>query len=250
MTKTVGASRKDLEWVRQWFENETSSVLAPLLEYASLLEDRSRESFEEGVSPLSPEAVEGLSDVAESIIGNSALTIGAGFIAAPGVVDATERYMMWLQRRSGAIRRLRLNFDTSDLDAYDYVGMDWFTRTREEHRPSLTGPYLDYSGSHALVLTVAAPVTTHERFLGVVAIDLMAQAAEEQMREQLCDLAGDVVVVNRDRAIVATNSVRWMPGERLRSMPAEEPGQYQQVLPIGTWTGWQLAVAQPESSKS
>jgi len=31
---------------------------------------------------------------------SSELAIGHGFIAAPGIVDGLERYMLWLQRRA------------------------------------------------------------------------------------------------------------------------------------------------------
>ncbi|XVQ08625.1 PDC sensor domain-containing protein [Spirillospora sp. CA-255316] len=246
---SVGAPQAELDRVRTWFENEITARVTPLLEYATALVGLARDIDSDAGAPvLSASAVEGLNPTVEAIIDDSPTTIGAGFIAGPDIVDARDRYMLWLQRRNGAIRRLRLNFDTTDMNAYDYVHMDWYVRTRDRRRPTLTGPYLDYSGSDALVLTVAVPVVADEEFLGVVALDLMAQAAEELMTSQLCGLPGEVVVVNRDRTVVATNSVRWMPGERLRVMPDQEPDRYESIVPIRTLSDWQLAVAKPQSA--
>ena len=245
---SLGVGRSQLDRVRGWFEAEWSARAAPLVEFAAALVDLVPDAPHTRTgSILKASDVERLSSAIESIINDSVAIIGAGFIAAPNVVDGTDRYMLWLQRRDGVIRRLRLNFDTTDLNAYDYVGMDWYVHTRTRNLLSLTGPYLDYSGSDALVFTVAAPVVRGGDFFGVVAIDLMAQAAEDLMTSQLCGLPGDAVVVNRDRAVVATNSVRWMPGERLPMMPAQEPERYESMVGIGTWTDWQLAIARPET---
>lgn len=248
MTRGSVVVSKDLHRVREWFEAEISARISPLLRYSSALSRLAEQAENRAdASLLTSSRVEKLNPTVEAIIHASPITIGAGFIAAPNVVDDAERYMLWLQRRNGTVRRLRLNFDTSDVDAYDYVRMDWYLHTRDRGQPSLTGPFLDYSGADALVFTLAAPVMVRSEFLGVVALDMMAQAAETSMTAQLCSLPGDVLLVNRDRTVVATNSVRWMPGERLRAMPADEPDSYRWIVPVGTWTDWQLAVAHPTS---
>lgn len=233
----------ELDRVRAWLEETIAERMEPLLHCANALTHRIAEVPPVDSPALVAADVEKLTPTLVRIIDELPSTIGAGFIAAPDVVDSAARYMLWIQRRNGAVRRLRLNFDTTDLDAYDYVNMDWYVHTRDSGLPSLTGPYLDYSGSDALVLTAAAPVLAGREFLGVIAIDVMAQAAEDLIRSHLCDVPGDVVLVNRDRTVVATNSVRWMPGERLHRMPDEEPERYRSIVPVGTWTEWRLAVA-------
>lgn len=243
MTRPRAATRTRLDEVCSWIQEQIDARLQPLLGYATALVDLVDASSQ---SPLTSSAVESLNPQVESIIDGSAAIIGSGFIAAPGAVDAAPRYMLWLQQRGDAIKRLRLNFDTSDLEAYDYVDMDWYLRTDHRRCPTLVGPYLDYSGSDALVITLVVPVVAGDTFLGVVAVDLMAQAAEELITTELCQLRGDAVVVNRDRTIVATNSVRWMPGERVLRMPDQDPGGYREVLPVGDWSEWQIAVAEPE----
>jgi hypothetical protein len=241
--RSTGVSpASELETVRLWFEHELEARLAPLSTYVAALAALALPKVDRqpDKSPLTAGDVESLLSIAQALIEDSPTTIGAGFIAAPAAVDALDRYMLWLQRRNGVVRRLRLNFDTADINAYDYVAMDWYVDTRDRGRPSLTGPYLDYSGSDALVLTLATPVIVDDEFVGLVAVDLMAQATEELMTAQLCQLPGEVVVVNRDRTIVATNSARLMPGERLATTPGDDPDPFASVLPIAEWTDWQL----------
>ncbi|GAA3541133.1 PDC sensor domain-containing protein [Nocardioides daeguensis] len=233
---------RELTRISTWLEQQIDDRLTPLLSYAEQLAALSSASSSGG---LTAGDVESLSQHVEAIIKDSPAIIGSGYIAAPGAVDDAIRYMLWLQQRGDAIKRLQLNFDTTDLEAYDYVEMDWYLRTRDRLRPTLIGPYLDYSGSDALVITLAVPVLSGAEFLGVVAIDLMAQAAEELITNELCQLPGDVVVVNRDRTVVATNSVRWMPGERLASMPDEDEACFKTALQVGDWSDWQIAVAKP-----
>ena len=243
MTRLYAAtSETRLGKVSSWIEEQIDAHLQPLLAYAATLgglADTSRDS------PLTSSAVASLNPQVESLVKGSTAIIGSGFIAAPEAVDSDARYMLWLQQRGDAIKRLRLNFDTSDLEAYDYVDMDWYVRTRDRIQPTLIGPYLDYSGSDALVITLTVPVVAHGTFLGVVATDLSAQAAEDLITTELCRLRGDVVVVNRDRTIVATNCVRWMPGERVLRLPDQDPENYDPVAHIGTWSEWQIAVAKP-----
>lgn len=235
-------SKRELTRISAWLEQELEDRLAPLLSYAEQIAALASASASGG---LSAGDVESLSQHVEAIIKDSPAVIGSGYIAAPGAVDGAIRYMLWLQQRGSAIKRLRLNFDTTDLEAYDYVEMDWYVRTRDQLRPKLIGPYLDYSGSDVLVITLTLPVLSGAEFLGVVAIDLMAQAAEELITTELCQLRGDVIVVNRDRTVVATNSVRWMPGERLASMPDEDEACFKTALQVGEWSDWQIAVAKP-----
>lgn len=246
MTRSViNSPRAGLDRVRGWLQTELDAHVQPLLDYADALATASTTAGGGTGDTLTATTIEALRHHAEAIVDASPATVGAGFIAAPYVVDGQERYALWLKRIDHAVHRLRLNFDISDLDAYDYVEMEWFVRARDRRQPCLTGPYLDYSGSDALVLTVSVPVVTERGFLGVVAIDLLAQATEDLMTAQLRSLPGEVVVVNRDRTVVAANSVRWMPGERLRSMPSDDPDGYESAETIGTWTGWQFAVARP-----
>lgn len=196
-------------------------------------------------SAISEAALDDLVPSVERLVHSARSIIGAGFIAAPGLVDDCERYMLWLQKRDGAARRLRLNFDTSDVDAYDYVRMDWYSRARSTRGACLTGPYLDYSGSDHIVVTLTVAANCGSQFAGVAGIDLSAHAAEGLLVEQLRALAADAVVFNDERLVVAANSARWMPGERVPAVRGEALGLDQSERLVD-WSGWRLGVARSE----
>lgn len=72
---------------------------------------------------------------------------GMGFIAAPFVVEGRERYLAWWQRHDDRVARLRLNFDPTSIDVYDYLQMDWYQLALHGQQRVAYGPYVDYSGS-------------------------------------------------------------------------------------------------------
>jgi len=237
---TVPNSRVDS--VRDWIEQALDARRIPLQDLAAAVARLASDK-----PTLEATALEQLGDpAARRIIDDSPLTIGAGFIAAPRIVNDADRYMLWLQKRNGSVRRLRLNFDITDVDAYDYVTMDWYTRTQTTSAPTLTGPYLDYSGSDALVLTLCVPVTAGDTFLGIAAADLHAQPAEDMMATQLCTLDHDAFLVNRERVIIASSSGRWLPGESLAS---ESSDDFQVIAPILDWTGWVMVAPAQDATR-
>jgi len=229
----------------QWSNDLLCSYLSVLDELTARIAMLTRPTEASGHPGLATRSVEGLVDVVDAHLRDSELAIGHGFIAAPEVVDGLERYMLWLQRDGELIKRLRLNFDTSDLDAYDYVHMDWYTKPARQRGAALTGPYLDYAGAGRLVITVAAPVFVETRFVGVVGTDLLAEQLEAHITRRLRSVDAEVLLVNDDRSVVATNSPRWMPGERLHTHPGHDGGNYAAVVALDAWTGWSLAVARP-----
>lgn len=190
---------------------------------------------EDELTPLLPDL--------ERVLGEFSDYVGHGFVAAPGVVAGHERYLLWLQRQPTGVRRLNLNLDPSDPDHYDYLEMEWFTGARGLRGPAVYGPYIDYSGSDHLVLTAASPVLSGERFLGVVGADILADEVEGRLVQHLKLTGSDAIVVNADRSVVASNSARWLPGERLHVHPAEDRSSYAAVGTLGAWTNWVLAVA-------
>ena len=83
---------------------------------------------------------------------------GMGFVAAPFVVEGRERYMAWWQRHNERVARLRLNFDPTSIDVYDYLQMDWYQLAQRGQARVAYGPYVDYSGSDMYTITATVPV--------------------------------------------------------------------------------------------
>ncbi len=199
-----------------------------------------------GVGHLVEDDLAGLLPTIETDLESMPMFAGCGFAAAPGVIEAKDHYLLWLQKGPGGIHRLNLNLNPSDPDLYDYHDTDWFSGAQARQAPAVYGPYIDYAGANLLALTVAVPVVVEEKFIGVAGADLYAEAVESELIQLMRGLP-DAVVVNADRSVVASGSARWMPGERVGVHPASDPSSYAAVVPLGDWAGWVLALASSHS---
>lgn len=171
--------------------------------------------------------------------------VGFGFAAAAGVMRDGDHYLLWYQRRESGLRRLNLNLAEGDPELYEYFDTEWFTGAERLQAPAIHGPYVDYAGADFLVLTAAVPVLVDGRFVGVAGADIDPHRVEQSLVRMLSALPGEAVVVNDDRSVLAANSARWMPGERVRVHPVKDRESWQAVGAMTTWTGWTLALAPP-----
>lgn len=192
----------------------------------------------------------GLQRLLADLLGREQDIWGMGFVAAPFVVDGLERYMAWWQRHTDRVARLRLNFDPTSIDVYDYLQMDWYRLAQHGQARVAYGPYVDYSGSDMYTITATVPVIADGTFLGVAGADLAVGPVERKLIEVLRHSARDAVVVNTERRVIAANTPRWIVGSRLPSMPvagpAVDPAAFQEVAEMPLGTGWVVAVAWPE----
>lgn len=174
---------------------------------------------------------------------------GMGFVAAPFVVDGMERYMAWWQHNHQRVTRLRLNFDPTSIDVYDYLQMDWYQLAKRGQERVAYGPYVDYSGSDMYTITVTIPIVAEEVFLGVAGADLVVGEVERRLLDILRQTDQDALVVNTERRVIAANTPRWFVGSRLAAMPvrgpSDDPTAFCDVdeLPLGN--GWMVAIAWP-----
>lgn len=177
---------------------------------------------------------------------------GMGFIAAPGVMDGRERYLLWWQRHRERVARLRLNFDPSSVDVYDYLQMDWYQLALRGQARVAYGPYVDYSGSEMYTITATIPVVADGVFLGIAGADLVVAEVEHRLLSVLRRTAEDAVVVSTERRVIAANTPRWLVGSRLSEVPTMgstgDRSQFREVAEMPLGTGWVLAVARPLDS--
>lgn len=177
---------------------------------------------------------------------------GMGFVAAPFVVDGRERYMAWWQRNHERVARLRLNFDPTSIDVYDYLQMDWYQLAQRGQARVAYGPYVDYSGSDLYTITATIPVVADGAFLGVAGADLSVGDVERALIEVLRQTPQDAVVVNTERRVIAANTPRWIVGSLLPSMPqagpAADPAAFRDVAEMPLGTEWVLAIAWPDTA--
>lgn len=167
---------------------------------------------------------------------------GMGFVAAPSVVEGRERYMAWWQRHNERVARLRLNFDPTSIDVYDYLQMDWYQLAQRGQQRVAYGPYVDYSGSDMYTITATIPVIADGTFLGVAGADLVVGDVERRLIEVLRHTDEDAVVVNTERRVIAANTPRWLVGSRLDAVPTEDE-TFHEVADLPLSNGWSVAIA-------
>ena len=181
-------------------------------------------------------------EVITELIAVDDLTVGMGFVAAPLVVAGHERAMLWWQRNDGRTTRLRLNFDRSSIDVYDYVEMEWYQLAAAGRGRVTMGPYVDYSGSELYIVTASVPVVVGDTFVGIAGADVLFSELERRLVAVVRDAPGDVVVVSAERRVIVANSPRWVPGARLPQAPAVGD-DFAAVEPLPLGGGWTLCLA-------
>lgn len=200
-------------------------------------------------SPLTEPHLSQLRHLLVEFLGEESAVWGMGFIAAPGVMDGRERYLLWWQRHGDRVARLRLNFDTSSVDVYDYLQMDWYQLALRGQERVAYGPYVDYSGSEMYTITATVPVVADGVFLGVAGADLVVAEVEHRLLAVLRQTPDDAVIVSTERRVISANTPRWLVGSRLSELPSaaasSDRSPYKDVVDLPLGTGWVLAVARP-----
>lgn len=147
--------------------------------------------------------------------------VGAGFVAAPGVLSDARWHMAWWQ---GA-RAERLLTDGEDAAGEAYARREWFVRPLEEGIPHLTGPYVDFLCTDEYTVTVTLPVVVAGRNVGVVGADVLAATLERGLGPRLRDVSPKAallnshgrVIVSADPLVAAGTLLREGAGERIAS---------------------------------
>lgn len=193
-------------------------------------------------APLTEAHFSGLQRLLAGLLAEEHGIWGMGFVAAPSVVEGRERYMAWWQRHNERVARLRLNFDPTSIDVYDYLQMDWYQLAQRGQQRVAYGPYVDYSGSDMYTITATIPVMADDTFLGVAGADLVVGDVERRLIEVLRHTDDDAVVVSAERRVIAANTPRWLVGSRLKAAPTVGD-TYADVADLPLGTGWSVAVA-------
>lgn len=171
------------------------------------------------------------------------LSNGMGVLVAPNLLPDRERHVEWWLRLGDGFGPLRLNFDTSSVDLYDYLGMDWFTIPQYEDRRAVVGPYIDYTGADSYIFTLTVPIRDQGIFLGVAGADVPMSNLEPRLLRVLRALQADAVLVNGERCVLAANSSRWIVGSRLARLPEAGVGEFFAAAEVPGGGGWVVGLA-------
>lgn len=147
----------------------------------------------------------------------SHLVAGTGFIAAPGVLADTARWLEWWELTAqGEHRFLDVDLDPDSVDFYDYTAAEWFEVPERTGERVIVGPYVDYGGTDAYMLTLTIPVTTPDAFLGVTGADVPAGRFEAAVLPVLRKINVEAALLNATGRIIASNTPRKLQGSLLK----------------------------------
>ena len=154
--------------------------------------------------------------------------VGAGFVAASGVLRDVPFWLEWWtaagppSRRR--IQRLAVQVDPSADDFRDYTALPWFRAPERTGQRHVTGPYVDYLCTDEYTLTFTAPVQRAGRFLGVVGADVEVRWVEDQLSDLLRATGLPVTVVNASGRVLTSTFGSLTTGDLVREVPAWWPG--------------------------
>lgn len=155
---------------------------------------------------------------------------GCGLIFAHSALGTPNGHLEWWVREDET-RFARYSFGVvPGADRYyDYEQHEWFIRAFHEGTPALVGPYIDYLGVEAYVLTLTVPAVANGSRVGAVGNDIQAEDLEAALLPMLLGCEQELVLVGRHDNVLLSNTSRWLPGEHYSSVGGEP--QRVQLLP-------------------
>ncbi|MFI2205361.1 cache domain-containing protein [Streptomyces sp. NPDC020192] len=145
------------------------------------------------------------------------LVSGAGFVAAPGLLDDVPAWLEWWQSGAdGAIRPLLLDLDPARSPYSDYTHWDWFALPRHTGHRAVAGPYVDYLCSDEYSLTLSEPVLFQGHFAGVAAADVYLRHFEAAVLPLLRRLPRPARLVNARGRVAASADPGHLAGSLTR----------------------------------
>lgn len=153
---------------------------------------------------------------------------GAGFVAAPNILQDAEWWLEWFARDAeGRPQRLVTHSEPQAIGFYDYEHLPWFVVPRDTGHRHVTGPYVDYLCTEEYTLTFTLPVVVGDRFCGVAGADIAVKNAEQALLPPLRAVGARTAVVNNFGRILSSNSGRHLCGDLLEgvsfdTLPAEQ----------------------------
>lgn len=167
---------------------------------------------------------------------------GCGVIFARSALDTENGHLEWWVREDEA-RFARYSFGVvpGGDRYYDYEHHEWFIRAFHHGVPALVGPYVDYLGVEAYVVTLTVPAQHGDARLGAVGTDIQVSDLEEELLPVLLRSAQPLALVGRHGNVILGNSSRFLPGE---FVPAELPGTERVALGPDS-AGVSLLIAAP-----
>lgn len=103
---------------------------------------------------------------------------------------------------------------------YDYEQHEWFIRAFSEGRSAAVGPFIDYLGVEVYIVTLTVPAVVKGRRVGAVGNDIQLADMERALLPTLLACDHEIAVLSRRGNVLVSNSVDYLPGDRVSTPPA------------------------------
>lgn len=156
------------------------------------------------------------------------LVVGAGFVAAPGLLSDTPWHLSWwvAQQADGRgrvqpARQLTIVEDHESEFFRDYTRLEWWRGATAGLPRHVTGPYVDYLCTDEFILTLTMPVVVDGTLLGVSGADISVAALEKKFLPTLNRVGVRLAIVNAVGRVVLSTDESVAPGSTLDGATAE-----------------------------
>ncbi|UOR02690.1 cache domain-containing protein [Leucobacter allii] len=170
-----------------------------------------------------------LKSVAVRYLAEDPVLDGCGLIFAHSALGTENGHLEWWVREDET-RFARYSFGVvpGGDRYYDYDHHEWFTRAFDEGTAALVGPYIDYLGVEAYVVTLTVPAELDGRRIGAVGNDIQVQDLERDLLPVLLRAPAEAAVLGAHGHVLVGTSSRFLAGDHV---PAETPGY--RSAPVG-----------------
>jgi hypothetical protein len=164
--------------------------------------------------------------------------VGVGIVWEGGSSDGDESGMLWWRADTGVIAR-KVHVHNPDSDSYyDYRSSEWYQAARDGSGLTIAGPFIDAWGTDEHAITPSLAILDDGKFVGVAAADLDVPFVTSWLA-RILRRHGDLVLVNSEDRVVASNHPLLTPGLRLDPFLSRAEFTVVDRVPA-TVSGWQI----------
>lgn len=151
---------------------------------------------------------------------------GCGLVLARSTAHKSQGQLEWWVREDeGRFARYAFGVTPESERFYDYEQLPWFITSYEHGTIGAVGPYLDYLGVEANIITFTTPATLHGKRVGIIGLDITVADFEEELMPLLMHTEIDAVITNSHGTVLLSNTPEQLPGTLLQ----EASGIFDQI---------------------
>ena len=208
MTKTA-VVHDVIERVDAWFSERFTRLtrLATELIQVTSLDGR-------GHIELTEASRKRLKSVAVRFLAGDEVIDGCGLIFAQSALGTDNGQLeWWVREEESRFARYSFGVVPGGDRYYDYSHHEWFTRAFIDGETAIVGPYIDYLGIEAYVVTITVPAEIDDVRIGAVGNDLQVADMEAALLPELLRSTTEVALVGARGTVLFGTSSKFISGD-------------------------------------